>query len=70
MDELTCRMHHEFTLSDGAQRRHDAFAVFQLVSDKITLDQALSYLQLSFDEVRAFIADWNALSTKPIAFNE
>ena len=65
-DEFTAKMHEEFTLLDEAERHNAAFAVFQLVSDKITLIQALGYLDKSIDDVRPFVAEWNRLSTKQI----
>ena len=60
-------MHSEFTLSDEEQRRADAFAVFSGVSDTMSLDETLYFLDMSRADVAPFVDEWNRLSTKQIS---
>lgn len=54
-------MHGEFQVSDAVASQHDAFAVFQLVSDRISLADALNYLQMTLEQVRPHVAEWNRI---------
>jgi len=67
-EELTTAQHGEFTISVDTQRQHDAFALFQLVGAGMPVEQALTTLSLTLDQVRPFLAQWNqnALPAKQV----
>ena len=69
IDELTTEMHEEFSIDLETEKKHTAFAVFELVSDRIGLLDACKMMKLTIEHVRPFVAEWNMLSTKQITFD-
>lgn len=60
-EELTTKMHSEFTVSRETDIKHKSFAVLGLIDSGMTVEKVLNFSGVAFPDIKEHLVEFNEL---------
>lgn len=68
-EELTDKMHSEFSLSEETDRRHTCFAVLDMISRGSSIKDSMVSTDVTMTDLHKHLSEFNKLFNKNVSLN-